>query len=220
MSTTTTVPTSSRARRWPRRTPPKVTVRSARGAPWTVPLRRSTPVGPSTATTGTSRSSSRSSKAPTGGRGGPLAPVPSRASTASPTCGQGPSGATSRTPSARARAAIRSRSAAPEPPGDATHTGTSSRCSARATTQPSPPLWPGPAATSTPSPSRVANRGASTASTARPAHSISAACSMPAPAALRSQADDWSGVRTGSMGGPSKRAAASASHAVPPMAYL
>ena len=40
--------------------------------------------------------------------------------------------------------AIRSRSSDPGP-ADATQTGTSTRCSARATTQPSPPLLPGPA---------------------------------------------------------------------------
>ena len=201
MSATSTSPTSSRASRWPRRTPPKVTVRSARAAPWTVPLSRSTPVGPSTATSGTSRSSSRSRSAATGARGGPLAPVPSSASTARATVGHGPSGATSRTPSALASRAMRSRSSAPPSPGGAvTHTGTSSRWRARASTQPSPPLCPWPAATSTPPASRAANRGAIAARTARPAHSISVASSMPPATALRSQAADWSGVRTGSTG--------------------
>ena len=49
-----------------------------------------------------------------------------------------------------------SRSSAAGPGGAVTHTGTSRRWRARATTHPSPPLWPGPAATSTPSRSRWA----------------------------------------------------------------
>ena len=60
-----------------------------------------------------------------------------------------------RRPPARVRA-IASRSSAAGPGGAVTHTGTSSRWSARATTQPSPPLWPGPAAIRTPSRSRWA----------------------------------------------------------------
>ena len=137
-------PTSSRASRWPRRNPPKVTVRSARGVPCTVPLSRSTPVGPSIATIGTSRSSEpleqgrerragRSLGAGAEQRVHQRAPRRARARRAPPPArlprGRGP-------PS-------RSRSWAPAPPGPVTQTGTPSRCSARASTQPSPPLWPG-----------------------------------------------------------------------------
>ncbi len=50
----------------------------------------------------------RASSAASSGRGAPDAPVPSSASIARPTLGQGPSGPTSRTPSARASFAIRS----------------------------------------------------------------------------------------------------------------
>ena len=75
----------------------------------------------------------RSISAAIAARGAPRAPVPSSASTTRPTLGQGPSGATSRTPSARARAAIASRSSAAGPGGAVTHTGTSSRWRARAT---------------------------------------------------------------------------------------
>ena len=63
-----------------------------------------------------------------------------------------------------------SRSSAPPPPAEAVaQTGTPSRWSARASTQPSPPLCPGPVATSTPWVSRAAKRGANAASTLRPA---------------------------------------------------
>src|SRR5918994_5431898 len=130
------------------------------------------------------------------GRGAPAAPVPSSASIARPTEGQGPSADTSRTPSARPSCAISSRNFDPSPEA-ATQTGTSARCSARAMTQPSPPLLPGPAATRTPVRSRWAYRFASTAAEARPAFSINVASPTPTATALSSQLLDCSGVRTG-----------------------
>ena len=51
MSTTTILPHQSRASRWPRRGPPNVTERAARTGPCASPLDRSSPVGPSRATT-------------------------------------------------------------------------------------------------------------------------------------------------------------------------
>ena len=120
-------------------------MRSARVAPCTIPVGRSTPVGPSMATMGISRSSdaleqrghrrrgARPALRCRAGRPPPARPW-ARGRRALPR---------GHPPPAPARA-IRSRSSAPCARGAVTQTGTSSRCSARASTQPSPPLLPGP----------------------------------------------------------------------------
>ena len=58
------------------------------------------------------------------------------------------------------------------------HTGTPATCSARAVTQPSPPLFPAPAATSAPRASTSGNSRTITCATARPAVSISTRLGM------------------------------------------
>ena len=199
MSTTTTSPTSSRASRWPRRTPPKVIgevgprravddprfeIHAGRARRSRRPER--------------SRSRIRSSSAAIGGRGAPRAPVPSSASTTTPTLGQGPSGATSRTPSAaRARG----------------HRFTKLGRLGPAAPSPTPARRAGGAPAPAPTrrrrcgrgPPRSARRpeagarGATPARppSARPAHSIRVASATPPATAVASQAADCSGESTG-----------------------
>ena len=110
---------------------------------------------------------------PPAARGGPLAPVPSSASTARPTVGQGPSGATSRTPSARASRAMRSRSSAPPSPRWRRHPDRHLESVEGARQHPAvAAVVPGPAATSTPPASRAANRARAIAATDRAAGAL------------------------------------------------
>src|SRR6266849_5993659 len=171
MSTTTTLPHHSRASRWPRRGPPNVTVICARTGPCASPLVRSSPVGPSTARIGAPYSINRCAKASTSPFAGPTAPVPRSESTATVAWGHASSRPSSRTPSSRAKARL---SIASSVLGSTatTHTGMPAAWSARATTQPSPPLFPAPAAISAPPETMFRNSDTSTCATARPAVSI------------------------------------------------
>ena len=171
MSTTTMRPHQSRARRCPRRTPPNVTLKRARTGPCGSPLDRSSPVGPSTARMGAPYVTIRCASASTSPRAGPAAPVPSSASTTSAAAGHGSSRPSSRTPSTRASARL---SIASSVLGSsaATHAAAPAACSARAITQPSPPLFPAPATTSAPRATTSGNSRTISCATARPAASI------------------------------------------------
>ena len=164
----------------------KVTVSRAWGAaPRIAPVAPSTPDGTSIATTDRPAVASASTTPRATPSSGRAKPAPNNASTIS---------------SAPARLAVDKASTAPAHPAAAqaaspasaslgtrvaTRTGQPARCSWRATTQPSPPLLPGPHSTSV---GRGANRAVIARETARPAFSISQGPGKPPAIAARSTA--------------------------------
>ena len=190
MSRTTISPQQSLARRVPRFIPPKLRVRSATTHDECRPLVASSPLGTSSATTldPPARNPLMVAIPPAiAPRGSPSKPVPSSASMITGTSGSTDS--TTRTDfTAASRWAIASADF-----GAAisiTLVSTPARARFRATTQPSPPLFPEPVKTATPCLRRSEYRRSISADAAAPARSMSTREGVPLSMAARSRSAD------------------------------
>ncbi len=230
IGTTRTSPARSRpgGSRRPRLSPSNVAVSVApTTAPGAWPVSAHTPEGRSSATTGRPLSLIRAIASATRPAGAPLAPVPSRASTAS--AQEAPSACLSPaippesvTSTGRSRAATRRASFdAASPPTSAarpirnTRTRAPPPASRRATTNPSPPLLPLPHTTTMPRPRsgrlRAARKDRISAAAPCPAFSMSVEPAMPSSAiARRSRARISAAVKTGFRACPGRGSRAAA----------
>jgi hypothetical protein len=174
-----------------------VTVRSARTArPRTSPVAPSTPDGISTAITGIPDPFSAATSSPAGPSTARDSPAPNTASTARccPSSTSGTAGTTS--PSQRPAITAASPFSASRSPRSATFTGQPASARSRAATNPSPPLLPGPASTTS---GRGLQRSMIARATARPAVSIRSSDATPCATASRSALAISSGRRSAAL---------------------